>query len=85
MGKIESILLDSIEILISNAFRNAQFDKTITGKINSSIGNGIYEVYINGELENIKAMDNKTYAQNDIVWVVIPCGNTSDKFILGKK
>ena len=84
---IHKLFTDAIKNYLSEYLRNNKIDRTILGKIKTSLGSGNYTVEINGENETIHAMDSalKTYNINDIVWVLIPQGNYSDKFILGKK
>ena len=84
---IHKLFTDAIGNYAREFFRNKKIDKTILGKVITNLGSGDYTVEINGENENIHAMDSaiKTYIVNDVVWITIPQGNYSDKFILGKK
>lgn len=86
-NEIKKLIIDAFGNYVNEYFRVQKIDQTILGKIISDLGSGNYTVEINGENENIHAMDSsiKTYSVNDIVWITIPLGNNSDKFILGKK
>jgi len=84
---IYKLFTDAIKNYLSEYLRNNKSDRTILGKIITDLGSGNYTVEINGDNETIHAIDSslKTYITNDIVWITIPQGNYSDKFILGKK
>ena len=84
---IHELIARSIDNHVKEYFRTRKIDRTILGKIITDLGSGNYTVEINGENETIHAIDSslKTYSINDIVWILIPQGNYSDKFILGKK
>jgi acyl-ACP thioesterase len=76
----------NFEGLIMQIVKESKLDQTKTGKIKSVLAYNLYNIEINGvTYTNVKAMDNKIFIENDIVWVVYPMGNSSDMFILGKK
>jgi hypothetical protein len=76
----------SLEGLITQIIKEYKLDQTKLGKIKSTLGNSLYNVEINSATyTNVKAMDDKIFNVNDIVWVVFPMGNSSEMFIMGKK
>ena len=64
------ILAHEIKKIAQTIIDNAKFDKTVKGRIVSSLGNNKYSVMINN-VEYEALYDNNNLSLNDIVYVTI--------------
>jgi len=74
-------LLENIDKLIFYRIKNIKCNYYKEGKIQTDNGNGTYDVLINEDTFTLKARAGLTLAVGDIVYVMIPNGNESFKFI----
>lgn len=63
-------------------YKNAPFDRTYKGRIVNEINPAKYEVEIRGKQYIVSS--SVKCAENDFVWVCIPCGNIQNAFIISK-
>lgn len=69
--------------LIKSLIKDAPFDKTYKGRIKNNISDNKYKVIINGNEFTAKTIDvNKTYDDNNFVYILAPQNNLKDLLIL---
>lgn len=85
MNNDARILIDNIVFMVKELLKGASFDKTETARIvDIKVGNK-YTIMINNiKYDNISTLSGNTFVKNETVKVVIPQGNYSQMFILGK-
>lgn len=77
------VVIQTIKTMVQSMIDDAGFDKTRTAQIASvnSITN-TYSVVMDGQTYNdVKTVNNNTYAVNDVVRVVIPCNQPTQMYI----
>jgi hypothetical protein len=85
MSNIKQDILDAIEILIDKKLSKLKFDYTIDGVVTNVKPNATYEVSINQDLLDVKAINNQTYSIGDIVIIQVSKNDFSNKWILCKR
>lgn len=79
--KLARNIINAVEKLINIKFKELKFNYYKEGKIQTDNGDGTYNVLINEEIFTVKARAGLTLSVNDIVYIMIPNGNESFKFI----
>jgi len=83
-GTAVDALVDSIMSAIERHMKDPS-DRTRRMKVVSTVGDGRYNVEVDGHSRRASAIDGRTYASGDVVWVKIPCGDWSSLLIIGKE
>ncbi len=82
---IKTAILDAVQTYMDAYKDKLNFVKTETAIVRSSGTNRGNKIEIKGKIyDNIMALSNVTYDKNNIVFVLIPNGQYSNMFILGK-
>ena len=87
---LQQSILQAVDTIVSRRVKDAAYDKTITGTINSLVGiknkKSIYKInYGNGFFNATVLNDEETYIKNTPVYIFIPQGDFSkEKIILGR-
>ena len=87
---LQQSILEAVDTIVSRRVKDAAYDKTITGTINSLVGiknkKSIYKInYGNGFFNATVLNDEETYIKNTPVYIFIPQGDFSkEKIILGR-
>ena len=79
---INKTILDAMEIMIANAFKNLDFDKTRTARISAVLENNKYSIIFDGETYTVTS--ENSYAVNDLVNVLIKQNDMKNLFLLPK-
>lgn len=83
-SKSIQILTDTILQAVKEYTKTLSFDRTVKGRIISSLGNNLYSVQIKENVYTIYAINNISYNANENVWVTIIQNNEKNKIIIGK-
>ena len=89
-NSLQQSILNAVDTIVSRRVKDADYDKTIIGTINSFLGiknkKYTYKVNYNGGVFNAVVLnDNDSYPKNTPVYIFIPRGNFSqEKIILGR-
>lgn len=90
VNNVQQSFLDAMNIIASRRVKEANYDKTIVGTINSWIkdvnGKAVYKINYNGGFFNASVLNNQdSYLKNTPVYIFVPQGDFSqEKIILGK-
>lgn len=89
-NSLQQSILNAVDTIVSRRVKDADYDKTIIGTINSFLGiknkRYTYKVNYNGGVFNAVVLnDNDSYPKNTPVYIFVPRGNFSqEKIILGR-
>ncbi len=81
MNQLQKCILDTIKTLLDRRLESLSFDKTLTGMILNDNGDGTFDVEINGDEYKVKARGGLDISVYDIVYIKVPMGKMSEKFI----
>lgn len=90
VNNVQQSFLDAMNIIASRRVKEANYDKTIVGTINSWIkdvnSKAVYKINYNGGFFNASVLNNQdSYLKNTPVYIFVPQGDFSqEKIILGK-
>jgi hypothetical protein len=81
MANINDYICQAIDVFFKNT--PLPFDQTKIGRIIDILNNNRYKVQIQGDIYIIKSMFN--FDINERVFILFPCGNSTDLYIYPNK
>lgn len=83
MADIKEYICQAIDVFLKDKNTPLPFDQTKVGRVIGILNNNRYKVQIQGDTYTIKSMFN--YNLNERVFVLFPCGNSTDLYIYPNK
>lgn len=80
----ESKFIEAMEIVVNKILKKAKFDYTLTGKIVSGTASP-YNTTLQGQEMTLPAREGLSLSPGDVVYIKVPQGDYSRKYIDCKK
>lgn len=83
MADIREYICQAIDVFLKDKNTPLPFDQTKVGRVIEILNNNKYKVQIQGDTYTIKSQFH--YSVNERVFVLFPCGSTTDLYIYPNK